>query len=152
MSEYIAYNLALGIVKTSSRRKQELGQKFAQVLGFNPGPLGKDGGIDGVLFREDGGLVYFQSKLSRYPLNVDHAKLLYSDIMYHRAEVSVILSGVGYKETFEQRLFGHPYLNPETVHLLTLVDVLAKTDKYYLATQDLPKLRLLEAIDWKEFN
>lgn len=118
----------MGIVNTSSRRKQELGQKFAQVLGFNPGPVGKDGGIDGVLFREDGGLVYFQSK-RRYPLNVDHAKLLYSDIMYHRAEVSVILSGVGYKETFEQRLFGHPYLNPDMVHLLTLVDLFAKTDK-----------------------
>lgn len=152
MEQYIAYNLALGIVNTSSKRKQEIGRTFAQVLGFHPGPLGPDGGIDGVLFRKDGCLVHFQSKLSQSELNVDHAKLLYADIMYHRAVISITLAGIGYKETFSKRLFGHPYIEQVSIHLLTLVDVLARTDIYNSAVQDLPKLRLLEEIDWKQFR
>ncbi|MEB3149776.1 MAG: restriction endonuclease [Sphaerospermopsis sp.] len=151
MEQYIAYNLALGIVRTSSKRKQELGRTFARILGFHPGPLGKDGGIDGVI-REDGRLFYFQSKLSQSELTVDHAKILYADIMYHRAEISVMLSGVGYKKTFKDRLFGHPYLKPESIHLLSLVDILSKTDSYQLAIQDIPKLKLVEEINWKQFK
>lgn len=152
MEQYIAYNLALGIVSISSKRKQEIGRAFAQVLGFHPGPLGPDGGMDGVIFREDGCLVHFQSKLSQKELDVEHAKLLYADIMYHRAVISIMLAGMGYKETFNKRLFGHPYLEQVSIHLLTLVDVLAKTDTYYFAVQDLPKLSLLEEIDWKRFR
>ncbi|MBC5794169.1 restriction endonuclease [Sphaerospermopsis sp. LEGE 00249] len=151
MEQYIAYNLALGIVRTSSKRKQELGRTFARILGFHPGPLGKDGGIDGVI-REDGRLFYFQSKLSQSELTVDHAKILYADMMYHRAEISVMLSGVGYKKTFKDRLFGHPYLKPESIHLLSLVDILSKTDSYQLAIQDIPKLKLVEEINWKQFK
>ncbi|MEA5617850.1 restriction endonuclease [Cronbergia sp. UHCC 0137] len=152
MEQYIAYNLALGIVRTSSKTKQELGRTFARILGFHPGPLGKDGGIDGVIIPEDGRLVYFQSKLSQLELTVDHAKILYADIMYHKAEISVMLSGVGYKKTFKDRLFGHPYINPGSIHLLTLVDILAKTDSYDLAVQDIPKLKLIEEINWKQFK
>lgn len=151
MEQYIAYNLALGIVRTSSKRKQELGRTFARILGFHPGPLGKDGGIDGVI-REDGRLFYFQSKLSQSELTVDHAKILYADMMYHRAEISVMLSGVGYKKTFKDRLFGHPYLKPESIHLLSLIDILSKTDSYQLAIQDIPKLKLIEEINWKQFK
>ncbi|GCL35214.1 hypothetical protein SR1949_03060 [Sphaerospermopsis reniformis] len=151
MEQYIAYNLALGIVRTSSKRKQELGRTFARILGFHPGPLGKDGGIDGVI-REDGRLFYFQSKLSQSELTVDHAKILYADMMYHRAEISVMLSGVGYKKTFKDRLFGHPYLKPESIHLLSLVDILSKTDSYQLAIQYIPKLKLVEEINWKQFK
>lgn len=152
MDQYIAYNLALGIVNTSPQRKQELGRAFAKVLGFYPGPPGPDGGIDGVLFREDGRLLHFQSKLSQSELDVDHAKLLYADIMYHRAVISIMLAGIGYKETFRKRLFGHPHLEQVNVHLLTLVDVLAKTDTYYSAVQELPTLKLLEEIDWRQFK
>lgn len=152
MEQYIAYNLALGIVNTSPQRKQELGRAFAEVLGFKPGPLGSDGGIDGVLYREDGGLIHFQSKLSQLELDVEHAKLLYADIMYHRAVCSIMLAGIGYKETFRKRLFKHPYLEQVSIHLLTLVDVLAKTDTYYLSVQELPKLTLLEQIDWRQFR
>lgn len=152
MEQYIAYNLALGIVNISPKRKQELGRAFAEVLGFHPGPLGPDGGIDGVLFREDGRLIHFQSKLSRSELDVDRAKQLYADIMYHRAAIGIMLAGIGYKETFTKRLFGHPHLEEVKIHLLTLVDVLAKTDAYHLAMQDLPQLGLLEEIDWKQFR
>jgi hypothetical protein len=152
MEQYIAYNLALGIVGTSSKRKQEIGRAFAEILGFHPGPPGADGGIDGVLFREDNRLIYFQSKLSQSELNVDHAKLLYADIMYHKAVVGIMLAGKGYKKTFSERLFKHPHIEQVNIHLLTLVDVLAKTDKFYSAVQDLPKLRLFEKIDWKQFR
>ena len=152
MEEYIAYNLALGIVRTSSQRKQEMGCAFARILDFYPGPLGSDGGIDGVLFREDNRLVYFQSKLSQSKLNVDHAKLLYADLMYHDAVIAVMLAGIGYKKTFSERLFNSPHIEQVKVHLLTLVDILAKTDLFYLAVQDLPQLSLFDEIDWKQFR
>jgi hypothetical protein len=152
MEEYIAYNLALGIVNISQKRKQELGRTFAEFLGFHPGPLGADGGIDGVLFRSDGRIIHFQSKLSKSELDVEQAKLLYADIMYHRAVISIMLAGIGYKETFKQRLFAHPHIESVNIHLLTLVDVLAKTDAYHLAVEELPTLKLIGEIDWKQFR
>ncbi len=151
MEKYIAYNLALGIIRTSSKRKQEIGRTFAELLGFRPGPCGSDGGIDGVT-GENNRLVYFQSKLSESELNVDHAKLLYADLMYHRAAVGVMLAGKGYKKTFSKRLFKHPHIEEVKIHLLTLVDVLAKTDEFYAAVQDIPKLNSFEKIDWKQFR
>lgn len=150
--QYNAYNIALGIIRTSSRRKQEIGRNFAQILGFNPGPRGPDGGIDGVMFDENNRLVYFQSKLSHSELNVDHAKLLYADIMYHHAVVCIMLAGKGYKETFTKRLFKHPHIEEVNIHLLTLFDVLAKTDDFHKAVQDIPKLSLIEKIDWRQFR
>lgn len=150
--KYIASQIALGIVNISSQRKQELGRAFAQILGFHPGPAGADGGIDGVLFGEENRLVYFQSKLSQSELSVDHAKLLYADLMYHNAVVGIMLAGKGYKKTFIKRLFNHPSINQVTIHLLTLVDVLAKTDLFHSAVQDLPQLSLLDEIDWKQFR
>jgi hypothetical protein len=39
-----------------------------------------------------------------------------------------------------------------TIHLLTLVDVLAKTDQYYTAVEDIPKLKESDKIDWKQFR
>ncbi|MBD2131313.1 hypothetical protein H6F47_02270 [Sphaerospermopsis sp. FACHB-1094] len=63
-----------------------------------------------------------------------------------------MLSGVGYKKTFKDRLFGHPYLKPESIHLLSLVDILSKTDSYQLAIQYIPKLKLVEEINWKQFK
>lgn len=152
MERYIADNLALGIVDVSPKRKQEIGRAFARILGFQPGPLGADGGIDGVLFREDGCLVHFQCKLSQSELDVEQAKLLYADIMYHRAAISIMLAGRGYKETFMERLFGHPHLERVSIHLLTLVDVLAKTELYDAAVRELPQLGLFEEIDWKQFR
>lgn len=149
---YIAYNLALGIVNISSKRKQEIGRAFAEILGFYPGPLGADGGIDGVIFQEDKRLVHFQCKLSQQELDVEQAKLLYADIMYHRASISIMLAGLGYKDTFKKRLFCHPHLEEVTIHLLSLVDVLAKTENYFLAVQTLPKLSLIQTIDWKQFR
>jgi hypothetical protein len=63
-----------------------------------------------------------------------------------------MLSGIGYKPTFIERLFGHPHLENITIHLLTLVDVLAKTDQYYTAVEDIPKLKESDKIDWKQFR
>jgi hypothetical protein len=63
-----------------------------------------------------------------------------------------MLSGVGYKPTFRKRLFGHPHLENITIHLLTLFDVLAKTDKYDTAVKDLPQLTESDKIDWKQFR
>jgi hypothetical protein len=72
--------------------------------------------------------------------------------MYHHAVIGVMLAGKGYKKTFSKRLFSHPYIEKVKIHLLTLVDVLAKTDEFYAAVQDLPKLSSFEEIDWKQFR
>lgn len=55
-----------GVGKTTL--KQELGRRFAYCLGLTPGSLGGDGGIDGYGTFESFN-IYFQSKLSRYPLD-----------------------------------------------------------------------------------
>lgn len=48
--------------------------------------------------------------------------------------------------------FGHPHIEEMKIHLLTLVDVLAKTDAFYAAVGDLPKLGSFGNIDWKQFR
>ena len=41
-----------------------------------------------------------------------------------------MLSGVGYKETFIQRLYGHPDIDLVIIHLLTLQDLFEKSLAY----------------------
>ena len=44
--------LVKGILASSNRTKQALGQRFAFLLGFEPGPLGPDDGVDGVIITQ----------------------------------------------------------------------------------------------------
>ena len=148
----VAHHLALGVVSLSTGRKQELGQRIAEALGFEPGPRGPDGGVDGALRTEDGRLAHFSSKLSAGTLDVNQAKLLYADILWHRASVSVIVAGAGYKGTFTAWLREAPYLDDVPVHALTLVDVLARTESFEAARADLPLLERLAEIDWASFR
>ncbi|MEK8021656.1 MAG: hypothetical protein VSS75_032675 [Candidatus Parabeggiatoa sp.] len=55
--------------------KIDLGQRCAAPLGLEPGPLGKDAGIDGVGFINQQ-KIYFQSKLINLPLNAEFADFL----------------------------------------------------------------------------
>ena len=57
-----------------------------------------------------------------------------------------MLSGVGYKDTFTDRLYGHPDIGLIRIHLLTLQDLFEKTEAFYNALKDLPPLEKLEGI------
>jgi len=140
-----------GLLKANNKTKQELGRRFAYFLSFTPGPRGPDDGVDGLI--EEGNLkIHFQSKLSSSELNVDEARKYYSDINYHGVNISVMLAGIGYKETFRQRLFGHNDIAQVKIHLLTLYDLFCETENYKAATQDLPRLSKLQKLDWSSYR
>ena len=83
---------------------------------------------------------------------MDQAKLLYADVKQHGASVSVMVSGTGYKRTFTRWLERAPGLEDVRVHLLTLADVLTRSDAFGRAVADLPLLEALVSVDWKAFR
>ena len=141
----ITYYLVRGILQSENDSKQRLGQRFADCLGLTPGPEGPDDGVDGSTYFE-GKKIHFQSKLSRKPLDKDEARKYYSDINYHEADVSIMLSGNGYKDTFIQHLYGHQNIERVIIHLLTLQDLFEKTEVFQNALKDLPPLEKLKVI------
>ncbi|MCU0567868.1 MAG: hypothetical protein MUF49_14860 [Oculatellaceae cyanobacterium Prado106] len=72
--------------------------------------------------------------------------MYYSDIKYNQADISIMLAGKGYKETFLRRLFGHPDISTVAVHLLTLQDLFEKNEKFRNAIEVLPSLQGLDEI------
>lgn len=131
------------ILQLSNQKKQIVGQRIAYRLGLNPGPRGSDDGVDGFLL-EGGQLIHFQSKLKKDKLDREDARSYASDIIYHRAKISIILSGRGFKSTFIQRLFGHEYLQNVDVHLLELKDIFEENENFIRACSVLPELRRLD--------
>lgn len=147
-----ADDLARSLVRLSTARKQEIGGHLAATLGVEAGPPGPDGGVDGALRTVDGRLAHVSVKLTRGPLDVNHAKITYADVLWHRAAVSVMVSGGGYKSTFERWWAKAPHLDSVPVHHLTLFDVLARTAAFEAARAALPLLDDLAAIDWAAFR
>jgi hypothetical protein len=143
--------LILGITMAHPATKGQLGQRFARHLGLEPEPPGPDGGVDGHGRLADGRKVHFQSKLSAKPLDVNQARMYYSDLKFHQFQLSVMLAGVGYKATFRERLFGHPDINTIQIHLLTLADLFGETALYQAALKVMPNLSGLPSLacsDW----
>jgi hypothetical protein len=144
-NEPTTYYLIKGILRAENISKQRLGQRFAECLRLTPGPSGPDDGVDSsTIFL--GKKIHFQSKLSTMPLSKDNAREYYSDIKYHMADISIMLAGIGYKETFLERLFGHPDINSVIIHLLTLQDLFERSNKFQNALKDLPTLENLDNI------
>lgn len=133
------------LLQCSNAGKQILGQRIASFLGLTPGPRGSDDGIDGFLIYQ-GRTIHFQSKLRSSPLDREDARSYFSDIIFHKAKVSILLSGVGYKETFHERLFGHEGINDVSVYLLKLEDVIEQTDEFKRACNELPSLIPLDEL------
>jgi len=131
--------LIRGILHADNATKQEIGQRFARHLRLEPGPLGADDGVEGYGI-SNGQNVHFQCKLRSTPLDKDDARLYYSDLKYHKVMISIMLAGVGYKETFTERLFGHPDIGTICIHLLTLFDLFGETPAYHAALKDMPQL------------
>lgn len=139
------------ILQLSNAGKQILGRRFAYTLGFTPGPRGSDDGIDGLI-EEGETKIHFQSKLRSRRLDREDARSYYSDIDYHEATASIILSGVGYKDTFVERLYGQQGIKNIEVHLLQLSDIFEKNEKFQKACKILPDLRYLDESIKKELE
>lgn len=131
------------ILQNSNAGKQRLGQRFALHLGLEPGPRGADDGIDGSLLK-NGHMIHFQSKLRSVKLDREDARSYFSDISYHKADISIILSGVGFKDTFKERLFGHDGIENIEIHLLELKDIFEKNENFMKACAVLPELIYLD--------
>lgn len=112
---------------------------MASYLGLIPGPRGSDDGVDGELIYR-GKKIHFQSKLRSTPLDREDARSYYSDIAFHNANISIMLSGTGFKDTFRERLFGHDGIDKVSIHLLSLEDVIEQTVGFKLACHQLPTL------------
>jgi hypothetical protein len=129
-----------GIINADSKTKGHLGQRCAAHLGLEPGPLGKDGGIDGVgLIHQE--KIYFQSKLINRPLNAEFADTLYGNLVRHKANIALVLTGVGYTSGVLQRLKEFDDIEQFKIHLLTLHDYFNETATFKSALKDLPPLR-----------
>jgi hypothetical protein len=182
MNEFTTRALIIGIIGANNAAKQNYGRQFAAKLGLEPGNEGPDDGIDGFGSDENGRRIHFQCKLRGELLDKDDARMYYSDLIYHKIDISIrdfqklnspscgmgilarprfragrmptpqenfdyffiwkslMLAGEGYKDTFKQRLFGHPNIDNIKIHLLTLRDVFEETKIFILAKADLPKL------------
>ncbi|WP_252179131.1 hypothetical protein [Endozoicomonas sp. 4G] len=151
LSKAQAIIMADSIIALDNRSKQEIGRRFAYRLGFTPGPLGPDDGIDGR-FLHNGLFCHFQSKMSRSALDKDEARKYYSDIKAHQAEWSVMLSGVGFKDTFYTRLDKHTDLDRDKIYLLTLTDIFTQSDLFLQAVDSIPPLLNISSIDWSNFQ
>ncbi|USR90636.1 restriction endonuclease [Phormidium yuhuli AB48] len=132
--------------RASSAAKQRSGQAYARMLGLTPGPSGKDDLIDGSGV-VNGRFIYFQCKLSQYPLGAKYADEFYAGLEKYEAQIGVMLSGVGYtigkNEGFLARLEGYPRIQQGIFryHLLSLEDLYCESERFLRALEDLPPLQ-----------
>jgi hypothetical protein len=139
MNDYYASQFVGGVVFSTTRRKQEIGQRLASHLSFIPGPSGADGSVDGAITNVDGNLIaHFQSKLSANPLDLSEAKNLHSDLMRLKPKVCVYVAGVGYQDSFYRLIQGQADISHVDIHLITLVDVFSTSEKYQEVIRCIP--------------
>ncbi len=152
MKDYLVIAEIIQVILSSDNAtKQKLGRRFAAHLGLTPGQSGPDDGIDGLGFYNES-KIHFQCKLRGRQLDKDDARMYYSDIDYHRVDVSIMLAGCGYKDTFPKRLFGHRHISDYKIHLLELRDIFEETPTFEEAVIDLPPLRDLGSVAWEDFR
>jgi hypothetical protein len=81
------------ILKKSNREKAEYGQQLVQFLGGTPGPLGRDGGVDGWYVSPGGGeTIYFQVKLTKSPISRDLVRLIRQTCSDHGSTKAILVS------------------------------------------------------------
>lgn len=143
MNVFLDYHQVKGILACDSYRKKQIGRRIAFRLGFEPGGKGPDGGIDGLIEYNDN-VILFQCKLESAPLDVKEAERLYSALKRKKANVGVVVAGVGYKNTFQERFDEHPDSGAFKIHLLTLLDYLNETEAFLKVKEVLPPLRTID--------
>lgn len=152
MNDYIAVRAIIkGIVNSDSTTKGDLGRRFAVHLGLTPGPVGRDGGVDGYGFWR-GREIYFQSKLSKNLLDKDEAYIFYCQLDTHQPDIAILLAGIGYNSKFESHLNTRSNIGRFKIHLLKLQDIFEETSIFEAAVEDLPPLRDLGNGIWEEFR
>lgn len=150
MTDYLETSALIdGIISLDPQTKGNLGRRCAAHLGLEPGPVGRDGGVDGEGFFEER-KIYFQCKLEKAPLDASMADYLYANLVRHQTDVSVLLAGVGYTKGFEPRLKEFEEIHTTVycikwfkIHLLSLYDYFNETLAFQAAVKDLPPLRNL---------
>lgn len=140
-----------GIIYSDSAVKQDLGRRFAAYLGLKPGLSGADGGIDGE-GEVNGQKIYFQSKLSSEKIDASSAADFCGNLGIHKADIGVMLAGVGYTSGFESRLKKYTDIDKFKIHLLTLEDIFGETSTFEEAVINLPPLRNLSSGSWASFR
>lgn len=152
MKDYLAIRAIIkGIVNSDSATKGDLGRRFAAHLGLTPGPVGRDGGVDGSGFWQ-GQEIYFQSKLRKSLLDKDEAYIFYGQLDTHQPNIAILLAGIGYNSNFEYNLNTRSNIGRFKIHLLTLEDIFQETSIFEAAVEDLPPLRDLGDGIWEEFR
>lgn len=140
MSVFDARRWAHGVARTDVTVKQAEGRRLAVRLGFDPGPAGADGGVDG--WRDgDGVRAMFFSRLSRTPLSVKDAREFVAVLIKRQATVGVaVASPAGYARGFAAEVEDTLAACGRTVglHLLYHHDVLAETPAYHTARGSMP--------------
>ncbi|MCK5716103.1 MAG: restriction endonuclease [Thiomargarita sp.] len=132
-------SLIEGIINAESSTNGDLGRRYAQHLGLEPGSKGPDGGIDGVGFI-NGQKIYFQSKLKKKKLDAEFADSLYAKLVRHHAHIAIVLAGIGYTKGCQSRLNEFDDIKRFKIHLLTLHDFFNETAVFQVAQKDLPPL------------
>ncbi len=127
-----------GYINSSNDAKQRLGRCFAVELGLEAGPRGSDGGVDGSGFTTDGRKIYFQSRLRSKVLGKADAVDFFENILKQKANVGIMLSGIGYTKNFAQYNLDYPELQNAKIHLLSLQDIFENNLKYLTMFEDLP--------------
>jgi hypothetical protein len=142
------------IISLDPSTKGELGRRAAAHLGLEPGPIGKDGGIDGSGYL-NGLKIYFQSKLENKPLDADYADNLYAKLVRHQVDIGVVLSANGYTKGFAPRLKEFEFIHTNIyginwfkIHLLNLQDYFTESIAFQEALKDLPPLVDLGIEKW----
>lgn len=132
LDEFNARRFAKGIATTDVTVKQAYGRGLALRLGFDPGPAGADGGVDGWLERGDLRALFF-CRLSQTPLGVKDAREFVAVLIRQRSTVGVVVAAfAGFSPGFGEEVVAvleGAGLAP-ALHLLRLQDVLAETEAF----------------------
>lgn len=144
MNEIIADQIIEGIRHCDNETKQKLGQTLAEHLRLKPGNAGPDGGVDGFVRCEEG-LVVFQSKLNKEKIGAEMADAFFSMMLRNSASIGIYLSLFGFTDEFKKRILDlqqSSSLNKApSVFLLSIKDVLTKSNTFLKAIAILPELR-----------
>ncbi len=138
--DFVEDQILKGILKTSNLTRQKLGMIFAKFFHLEPGPPGKDGGVDGK-GEYEGKKIYFQSKLSKKKIGVGFARDFESVFRNNNFDIGLYIAGDGYTKPFIDYI--EEYIikkHGKEVILLTIYDIYTNSEKLKEAFTVLPQL------------
>lgn len=82
-------------LKKSSQEKQQFGQLIVKTLGGKPGPRGRDGGIDGILWGNSEYKAIISVKLQNKPITLKQAKEAFATLIENNCKIVIFISIYG---------------------------------------------------------